>query len=85
MMRKYLIFTALLGISTFLSSYAQERQIIEISDSPVRILLTEKKTYQISFDGKEFSRELPQLTRIKLRYVRRQLGWDNEAPDLRET
>lgn len=42
-------------------------RMIELADSPVRILLKGNQTYRISLDGKNFSREFPQRLTIKMR------------------
>ncbi|MCP4214721.1 MAG: PKD domain-containing protein [bacterium] len=42
------------------------QKMIEMSGSPVRVLLKGEKTYRISLDGKTFSRELPQKHFIRL-------------------
>ncbi len=43
-------------------------RMIELADSPVRIMLKGNQTYRISMDGKNFSRELPQRQNIRLRH-----------------
>lgn len=47
---------------------SQER-VIELADSPVRILLRGNETYRISLDGQRFSREMPQKQEIRLRHL----------------
>ena len=42
-------------------------RVIELADSPVRILLKGNESYRISMDGKSFSREFPQRNFIRLR------------------
>jgi fibronectin type 3 domain-containing protein len=41
-------------------------RLIELADSPVRIMLNGNQTYRISMDGKNFTRELPQRHTIGL-------------------
>ncbi len=45
-----------------------EERVIELADSPVRILLKGNDSYRISLDGQHFSRELPQRHEIRLRH-----------------
>jgi serine protease AprX len=45
-----------------------DERVIELANSPVRILLNGNETYRISLDGKSFSRELPQRHDIRLRH-----------------
>ncbi|NIM15164.1 MAG: PKD domain-containing protein [Candidatus Aminicenantes bacterium] len=45
-----------------------DERVIELANSPVRILLKGNQTYRISLDGKSFSRELPQRHEIRLRH-----------------
>lgn len=45
---------------------SQDR-MIELADSPVRIMLKGTESYRISLDGKSFSRELPQRNFIRVR------------------
>ncbi|UCH98296.1 MAG: S8 family serine peptidase, partial [Candidatus Aminicenantes bacterium] len=64
---------------------SQER-MIELADSPVRILLNGNDSYRISLDGKNFSRELPQRNFIRVRghvfdpLVNPPLAMTTEAP-----
>ena len=60
---------ALIGTAADLSKkklVTKEERMIELANSPVRILLKGNDTYRISLDGKNFSRELPRQQKIGL-------------------
>jgi hypothetical protein len=59
---------ALVGTGADLSKKVvkSDDRVIELTKSPVRIVLNGSATYRISLDGKSFSRELPQRHEIKL-------------------
>jgi len=48
---------------------ANNDRVIELADSPARIMLQGNGTYRVSLDGKHFSRELPLRTQIRLRHL----------------
>jgi hypothetical protein len=60
---------ALVGTGADLSKKVvkSDDRVIELSKSPVRIVLNGSATYRISLDGKSFSRELPQRHEIRFR------------------
>jgi hypothetical protein len=60
---------ALLGTAANLSKekiVKSEEQMIELANSPVRVMIKGNHSYRISLDGKNFSRELPQRHTIGL-------------------
>lgn len=48
---------------------ANNDRVIELADSPARIMLQRNGTYRVSLDGKHFSRELPLRNQIRLRHL----------------
>ena len=48
---------------------ANNDRVIELADSPARIMLQGNGTYRVSLDGKNFSRELPRRNQIRLRHL----------------
>ena len=60
---------ALVGTAAELSkqkAVKSEARLVEVANTPVRIMFNGNETYRISLDGKTFSRELTQRNEIKL-------------------
>jgi len=60
---------ALVGTAAELSkqkAVKSEARLVEVANTPVRIMFNGNETYRISLDGKTFSRELAQRNEIKL-------------------
>jgi len=61
---------ALLGTAaevTTEQNHPNGNKIIQFTDSPVRVLLQGNLTYQVSLDGKKYSRPMPQSRHIRIR------------------